>query len=168
MFLCDGYSTIVQIFEGDGQPEIITYLRARSVKIPAMNGGPPIDTHTMYNQRVVTKAAQGLYEYDDMTMQCQYDIQAYVVLDQQVINQNRFFRVWLPDNSLFVFWGCLYKFDPAELRKGEFPLAEASIGLINRIGTTGLEITAGASSVNMGSNAWPPDPRPRGLSRAGV
>lgn len=163
MFLCDGYSTIVQVYTAPDDTEILTYLRARSVKIPAMNGGPPIDTHTMYNQRVVTKAAQGLVEYDDMTMQCQYDIQAYVILDQQVINQNRWFWALLPDNSAFGFWGCLYKFDPAELRKGEFPLAEVTVGLLNRVGTTGTETGPTILSSNTGSNAWPPEDRPRGV-----
>lgn len=162
MYLCDGYSTIVQIYPAPGGGEIITYLRARSVKLPALNGGPPIDTHTMYNQQVVTKGAQGLFEYDDMTMQCQYDIQSYVAIEQNAINKNCWFNVWLPDSSGFGFWGCLYKFDPAELRKGEFPLAEVSVGLLNRSGTTGIEVIAAVSSNNVGSDAWPPDPRPRG------
>lgn len=162
MYLCDGYSTIVQISYAAGDAEIITYLRARSVKLPALNGGPPIDTHTMYNQQVVTKAAQGLVEYDDMTMQCQYDIQAYAAIAAYAVNQNRWFEVLLPDASAFSFWGCLYKFDPAELRKGEFPLAEVTVGLLNRIGTTGTETGPTITSVNTGSDAWPPTDRPRG------
>ena len=164
MYLCDGYSTIVQILEAPDDVEIVTYLRARTVKMPAMNGGTPIDTHTMYNQRVVTKAAQGLVEYDDMTMQCQYDIQAYATIDTNVLNQNKYYNVLLPDGSAFQFWGCLYKFDPAELRKGEFPLAEVTVALLNRVGTTGTETGPTVTSVNTGSDAWPPTPRPRGTT----
>lgn len=163
MRLCDGYSTIVQIFtDATMGEELELYLRARSVKLPAMNGGPPIDTHTMYNRRLVTKAAQGLVEYDDMTMQCQYDIWSYVQIDSLVLNNNCYYLASLPDNSRFGFWGCMYKFDPAELRKGEFPLAEVSIGLLNRVGTTGDETGPQISAQNLGSDAWPPANRPRG------
>lgn len=163
-FLCDGYSTIVKIFSTDGDAvELTTLLRARSVKLPAMNGGTPIDTHTMLNQQVITKAAQGLVEYDDMTMQCQYDIGVYIDIDALIINRNKWYEVSLPDNSKFKFWGCMYKFDPAELRKGDFPLAEVTIGLLNRVGSTGTEVGPTINVVNEGSLAWPPEPRPRGV-----
>jgi hypothetical protein len=163
MYLCDGWSTIVEVYSSDGGallPEL--YLRARSVKLPALNGGSPIDTHTMYNREFVTKAAQGLAEYEDLTMQCQYDVKAYVQIYLNALNVNRFYKVLLPDKSMFSFWGCMYKFDPAELRKGEFPLAEVTVGLLNRAGTAGTEVGAWVAENNVGSNAWPPEPRPRG------
>jgi hypothetical protein len=163
MYLCDGWSTIVEVYADDSMAASVDlYVRARSVKLPALNGGPPIDTHTMYNQYLVTKAAQGLAEYEDMTMQVQYDIWAYSRIDAVVLNQNKYYKIMLPDKSAFRFWGCMYKFDPAELRKGEFPLAEVTIGLLNRRGTLGTETGPTIDAVNTGSNAWPPENRPRG------
>jgi hypothetical protein len=163
MYLCDGYSTIVQAYDSPNVGELITYLRARSVKLPGMNGGPPIDTHTMLNQQLITKAAQGLVEYDDMTMQCQYDIAAYIHVADFLVNRNKWYKVSLPDNSIFGFWGCMYKFDPAELRKGEFPLAEVTIGLLNRRGDSGEETGPNVTTFNRGSLVWPPETRPRGV-----
>ncbi len=40
---------------------------------------------------------------------------------------------------------------------------EVTVGLLNRVGTTGTETGPTITSVNTGSNAWPPTDRPRGI-----
>lgn len=157
-FIQDGWVSLITILDVPGGAPI--YLMEREVQPPGLDGGPPIDTTTMRNRVIKTWEPQGLMDYSEITLQCNYDPHVASFLETLVLNKKRRFRLDFPDGAIWLFGGCMYQWTPASLRTGEFPLAEVKIKPTNRDASGLEESIIMASGVNLGTVIWPPNPRP--------
>jgi hypothetical protein len=102
----------------------------KQVKSPGVDGGEGIDTTTMHNNAYRTKAARHLKTLSDGSFAAAYDPDVIVdILAQTNIEQS--ITVHFPDNSSWSFWGYMQKWEPAELKEGEFPEATVTIVITN-------------------------------------
>lgn len=142
MFLYDGQSTLISFAVA---PAI--FLREKEVQVPAYDMGGPIDTTTMRNTVMRTKAPKSLLDLGDMTIQANYDP---AVLTTLLANMgvNGLITVTFPDAAVETFYGYIDKFTPAALKEGEFPLAEVKVVATNRVPVTGIEsLPSGAGGI---------------------
>lgn len=89
---------------------------------PGIDGGDAIDTTTMHNSSVRTKAPQALHDYTDGEVRCGYDPNLYSQL-QSLINVETTITIRWPDGTTLAFFGYLQSFEPDELVNGELPEA---------------------------------------------
>lgn len=121
MFLVDGFSTVVTF---SGLPGI--FLREREVTPPELDAGGEIDTSTMLNSRMRTRAAKSLATLGKVTMMCQYDPFVYSQLATW-LGVVQVITVVFPDGFEMSFPGWVDKFTPPSHKEGDFPLATVEI-----------------------------------------
>lgn len=122
----DGYQSYVTFASN---PTITLWEKA--VKPPGIDGGEPIDTTTMHNIKWRTFSPRSLLKLDPITFTCAYDPDAVWNSTTGVVHlcdlKNDTITVLYPEGSTVCFYGFLQKFEPAELKEGEFPEATATI-----------------------------------------
>jgi len=128
--LDDGFSTIISIGG--------TNLYEKTVKLPGLDGGGPIDITTMRNTAYRTQAAKSLIALSDAPFQAAFAPAAYSTL-LSVVNLNQAITYTFPDASTLVVWGWLGKFEPNDMVEGEHPTAECMMHFSN-IDGAGAEI----------------------------
>lgn len=96
------------------------------VKAPGIDGGEPIVTSTMHNTAWHTMAPRRLKKLTPISTTCAYDPVVYTDI-LSLINIPGSITVWFPDDSAVSFYGYLQKFEPGELKEGEFPTAQVII-----------------------------------------
>lgn len=119
--LQDGYQTKI-VF---GEDPNISFWET-SINPPAIEGGDPIDTTTMYNIDWFTKAAQSLKDLQPFTLTAGWDPDLYDEADN-LINVEGEITVLFPDGSTLDFFGYMQRFEPQELVRGTFPLCTITV-----------------------------------------
>lgn len=98
-----------------------------SNKPPGVDGGDAIDITTQHNVTWHTMAPRTLLKLEPVTITCAYDPDAYSKIITHLVNVNGQITFLYPDGSTLAFWGWLQKFEPSELKEGEFPQASVTI-----------------------------------------
>lgn len=93
-----------------------------TIKVPAIDGGEPIDTTTMLNANWRTLAPRKLKKLDPFTINAGYDPNVLPTIINN-INIQQTITVWFPDGGALAFYGYMQKFDPGEMKEGTMPLA---------------------------------------------
>lgn len=122
----NGYQSLLTF---EANPNIALW--EKGVQPPGVDGGEKIDVTTMWNTSVRTFAPQALGEITDGSMTCAYDPRVY----PQIIalrNVRTTITVTFPNGDNLAFYGYLQKFEPGELKDGEFPEATVTIVSTNR------------------------------------
>lgn len=114
--LRDGYPTIINL-SGAG----VTFWE-KSVQPVGLDGGEPIDTTTMRNTTVRTKAPRHLYDVTPIDVNAAYDPTVYDTIMAQ-INLNQSITTTLPDGAIITWWGYLKSFIPEANEEGKEPMA---------------------------------------------
>jgi len=129
----------------DGFRSLVTFasnpsiqLWERQIKPPGIDGGEGIDTTTMHNVAWRTRQPRKLKTLDPSTFMAAYDPDVIPSLYGQ-INRQDTITFTFPDGSTLCFFGFLQKFEPGELREGEFPDATCTFVPTNQDLTTGVE-----------------------------
>lgn len=143
----DGYRTVIAMANA---PAISFW--EKSVKPFGYDGGEPIDTTTMLNNRWRTFQPRALITATPITGKAGFDPEVLLTIQAQ-INVQQAFTTWFPTDDAWAFWGFLYKFDVEEQEEGKFPMAnfeirptnwdpirlvEAGPAIQNRTGTGGV------------------------------
>jgi len=131
--LTDGYRTLVTL-----AADTNVRLWERSITPPGLEGGDPIDTTTMHNDRWRSMAPRALITMTEFQMECGYDPKAYDEL-LALLNVETTITVLFPDTSTLAFYGFMRNFQPGALEEGTFPTATVTIVPTNADPTTGAE-----------------------------
>lgn len=121
----DGYQSEITF---QNQPAV--QLWEKQIKPPGVDGGEKIDTSTLLNTAWRTASPRHLKTLSDMSCQFAYDPDVLPVI-YGLINQEQSITVLFPDGSTLAFWGFLQKFEPGELKEGEFPMAAGTVAVTN-------------------------------------
>lgn len=117
----------VGIMLENGYRSLITFAADTNVSLweidvtpPGMDGGDAIDTTTMWNNSVRTKAPRALKTITDGSINCGYDP---VVKTQllALVNVNTTITITYPDGSTEAFFGFLKAATPNSLAEGTLP-----------------------------------------------
>jgi hypothetical protein len=119
--LTDGFVTIITLVVPGLTPVV---LKEREFQPMGVEGGGPIQTETMRNARIRTKAPKSLLTYDDIVMQCQYDPAAYLAIITTFLQKIILATITFPDGTNISIYVWLESFKPASHKEGDFPLAE--------------------------------------------
>jgi hypothetical protein len=127
MFLVDGFRTTVVFTAFPG-----ILLREREVHPPELDANGEIDTTTMLNARMRTRAAKSLVTMGKLMMSCQYDPTVYIVMTALPAGGGAMgvvttITVTFPDGTTLAFLGWINKFTPSSHKEGEFPIAEVEV-----------------------------------------
>lgn len=95
-------------------------------KPPGIDGGEPINTSTMINAAWHTMSPRHLKTLTPFTISCAYDPDVLITM-YSLVNFKDAITFLFPEASTLAFWGFLQKFEPEELKEGEFPLANCTI-----------------------------------------
>lgn len=99
----------------------------KSVTPPGMDGGPPVEQTTMFNETRVTKAPQVLYDMTDGAAKVAYDPAVYTQIIS-IINQPITITQTWRDGTTLADYGYLQSFKPDPLERGKQP--EASVVIV--------------------------------------
>jgi hypothetical protein len=102
----------------------------RQIKMPALDGGEPIDITTMLNLRWHTMYPRALVKNDPAQVMAAYDPDCIPTI-YGMLNVNTTVTILLPNGGSFCFYGWLGKFEPGELKEGEFPEATIAVYVSN-------------------------------------
>lgn len=138
----DGYQTTLVI----GVDTDIKF-EEKSVTPPGWEGGDPVDTTTMYNSSVRTKAPRALKELTPATAIVAYD-PGVITEILAVINVHSGITVIHPDGTTWAFWGYLRSFIPSESVEGTQPEATITIEPTNWDPGANVEATLGLTDVS--------------------
>lgn len=100
----------------------------KSVKLPPLDGGDPVDTTTMRNTLWRTKGPRALIDTGEMTFTAAYDPDSYNQA-RELLNKPDTITVFLPDGSKLAFYGYMQKFEPND-NPGDGEQPEASVTII--------------------------------------
>lgn len=132
--LPDGYKTTVAFSR---RPAVSLW--EKTVKIPGIDGGEPIDTSTMHNAIWRTKTTRSLKTSTESTMKCAFDPDVINDILFLINDRSGSATYWLPDGSWWDFYAALYKFEWDPFEEGKFPEATASIAVLNWDNVNGVE-----------------------------
>jgi hypothetical protein len=91
-----------------------------------IDGGDAIDTTTMHNDDVRTKAPRTLHDYTDGEIRVGYDPNLLALL-QALVNEETTITIRFYDGTTWAFYGYVRVFDPDEMVEGELPEATITI-----------------------------------------
>lgn len=129
----------------DGYRTLVTFTADRDLSVweigvtpPGLDGGDPIDTTTMHNDRWRSMSSRALITMTEFSMECAYDP---VIYSQalNLINVETTITVRFPDGSTLAFYGFLKTIETNELREGEFPTCTLTVVPTNADPVTGAE-----------------------------
>lgn len=105
----------------------------KEVTPPAVDGGDPIDTTTMFNTAYRTFASRALVTLPEFTVSAAYDPNVINDVITNLINQAGAITVHFPDGSTYSFFGYLKAFSPQGLSQdnADQPMAEVTIVVTN-------------------------------------
>lgn len=131
--LTDGYPTtlLFDLLVGG------TIFREVSVTPPELTGNGFIDTTSMRNGLMRTKAPKSLLDFGPVTAEVQYDPVMYRAVFA-TINVVQRCTVAFPDGSLLTLWCFITRFAPSPHREGENPRATLEMVVCN-INPAGFE-----------------------------
>jgi hypothetical protein len=118
--LRDGFPTTIDL-TGAG-----TTFWEKTVQPPGIDGGEPINTTTMRNSSVRTKAPRSLYDVTPMQLSVAYDPTVYDTIIAAV-NVNQEIVTTFPDEGTVTWWGYLKSFVPEPNEEGKEPMASITL-----------------------------------------
>jgi hypothetical protein len=98
----------------------------KTAKPPAVDGGEAIQTETMLNVFWRTTSPRHLKSLGPMTVAAAYDPSVLLTM-YSMVNQVQSITLMTPTGTTEAFWGFIQKFEPEELKEGEFPMANLTI-----------------------------------------
>lgn len=111
----------------------------KSIKPPGLDGREPIDTTTMFNTTVVTKAPRVLMDMTNATGKYQYDPASLPIL-LSMINKRQTLTTWFASGQSWCYYGYLQKVTPTENSDStEPPMADVEIVITNYDPTNHIE-----------------------------
>jgi hypothetical protein len=116
--LNDGHATLITL---ENDPTIKLF--EKEVTPPAINAGGPIETSTMRNVSVHTKAPKKLKGVGQTKASCAYATESIQRIYAQ-LGSNQRITVTYPDGSRYRYWGWLDSFTPGSNTMGAQPTAE--------------------------------------------
>jgi len=139
--LQDGFSTLIT-FTVD--PDISFW--EKTVKPPGIDNRDPIDTSTMHNTSVVTKAARALNELTSGSTKVAYDPNVYTQI-LAICGTEGSINVMFPDGSTLSFYGHLRSFEADDIVEGEQPEATVAFEVTNWDPVNRVEVSPVMTSV---------------------
>jgi len=121
----DGFSTLVTIA---ADTDIDFW--EKEVSPGGLDGGDAIETSTMHNTDVRTKAPRSLYDYTDSSITVAYDASVIDQIDA-IINTNTTITITFPNGDKWAFYGYLKSFVTGNNTEGEQPEATVEIVATN-------------------------------------
>jgi hypothetical protein len=113
----------------------------RDLKPPGLDGGNMIDITTQFNNKWRTGFAQSLVKVDPISFTAAYDPDAYTDIINTLLNaKTGSITFWLPSGDSIDMYGYLQKFEPQELKIGEYPMAQCTIEITNYDTANFLEV----------------------------
>jgi hypothetical protein len=109
-----------------------------SIKPPSYEGGDPVDTTTMHNNTVRTKAPRDLIDMSDVTITGLFNASIYTTI-RTIINKPTTITITWPDLSTLAFYGFVRVFAPGDLTEGGRMEGTITITVTNQDPTTGAE-----------------------------
>jgi hypothetical protein len=109
-----------------------------SITPPGYDGGDPVDTTTMHNNAVRTKAPRDLIDMPDMTTSGLFNASIYTTI-RAIINKPTTITIAWPDLSTLAFYGFVRVFAPGDLTEGGRMEGTITITVTNQDPTTGAE-----------------------------
>jgi hypothetical protein len=109
-----------------------------SITPPGYDGGDPVDTTTMHNNTVRTKAPRDLIDMPDMTTSGLFNAAIYTSI-RAIINKPTTITITWPDQSTLAFYGFVRVFAPGDLTEGGRMEGTITITVTNQDPTTGAE-----------------------------
>lgn len=97
-----------------------------SAKPPGIDIGEPIPTSTMLNAFWNTTSPRHLRTLTPLTFQCAYDPDVLLTM-YSLVGREQSISQLFPEGSNQAFYGFLQKFDPEDLKAGQFPMASCTI-----------------------------------------
>lgn len=128
-----GHRTLI-VFALD--PDIMFW--EKSVKPSGMDGGDPIDTTTMHNNVVRTKAPRKLVDNTDITATVTYDPAVFPLIRALLNKETTVTTAWW-DGSSYAQYGFLRTFEPGDVAEDGQPEATITVTVTNQDPTTGAE-----------------------------
>lgn len=117
----------------DGFPTIIAFAANPSVNLwevtvkpPGIDGGDAIDVTTMHNTTWRVRRARRLKTLTDSTFTAGYDPNAFAQT-LALCNVEGAITIHWPDGGTYSFFGYMQKFEPNEVKEGDFPTAQVTI-----------------------------------------
>jgi hypothetical protein len=112
----------------------------RDVKPPGFDGGNMIDITTQFNNKYRTGFPQTLVKLDPISFVAAYDPDALTTILNTLLNaKTGSVTFWLPSGDSIDVYGYLQKFEPQELKIGEYPMAQCTVEITNLDPTTFTE-----------------------------
>lgn len=118
----DGYQTFLA-FALD--PDISVW--EKSVQLPGIEGGDPIDTTTMHNATWRTKVMRALKEMTEFTITAAYAGATSLNQLNAIINQEGAITVHVSNGTRISFFGALRSATPQDVAEGEQPEIQLTI-----------------------------------------
>jgi hypothetical protein len=109
-----------------------------SITPPGYDGGDPVDTTTMHNNTVRTKAPRDLIDMTDMTSTGLFNASIYTTI-RAIINKPTTITIAWPDLSTLAFYGFVRVFAPGDLTEGGRMEGTITVTVTNQDPTTGAE-----------------------------
>ena len=110
----------------------------KQVTGPGIDGGDPIPTSTMFNQKWHTMASRVLIKSTEASGSAAFE-PAVLTAILSIINVNQGWTVTFPNGDTYSFWGWLQSFVPDSYEEGKQPEAKFKINVSNVNPTTELE-----------------------------
>jgi hypothetical protein len=123
----------------------------KTVKPSGMDGGDPIDTTTMHNNVVRTKAPRALIESTDLTITCTYNPVAIGSIRAILNKETTITTAWW-DGSTYAQYGFVRTFEPGDVAEDGQPEGTITVSITNQDPATG--------AVEEGVYTPPPAPPP--------
>lgn len=108
----------------------------KTVKPSGLDGGDPIDTTTMHNNVVRTKAPRALVESTDLTIKATYNPVAVGSI-RAILNKETTVTTRWWDGSTFAQYGFLRTFEPDDVAEDGNPEATITVSITNQDPVTG-------------------------------
>lgn len=102
----------------------------KSVKPGGTDGGALIDISTQFNVKYESWYPRTLVKSSDISMQCMYNPNAIDDFEAAV-NRPDTITVLFPNGNSRSFYGCMMKYEFGDLKAGEAPMVDVTIGIMN-------------------------------------
>ena len=104
----------------------------RDLKPPGIDGGNMIDITTQFNNTWHTGFPPHLKKFGPISFNAAYDPDAYQTIISTLVNANAgSVTFWFPSGDSIDMYAYLSKFEPQELKIGDYPMAACTIEVTN-------------------------------------
>ncbi len=117
--ITDGSGTTISLANG-------TTLWETGITPPTFEGGGAVETTTLRNSSVRTRANKTLKDLGECSFTAQYD-DAHLTTLYGAVNTNQEITITFPDSSTLKFWGFIDSVSASEIVEGEAPTVDVTV-----------------------------------------